>query len=413
MERLALSLFESRPIRAARERARQLLLADPTAQTNDGRRGLERALDQWVMGQIAASINNDPSRPVLFWSVDNTPRTWHGHVFPGAAVAIDNPDNVNRVAPLHGDYRYRINGRFGEPAAAQTSFNVTLAQDGQLRWGDAVATRTNLDIKADEQGVFSITLDAEPAKGRANHLQLAPGPLQLAVRDSHADWRQLPTRLTIEVVDGPVPADPPAEAALADIAAAGLQDFVEFWLGFKTSFWNQPPHNSMVGPLGRPREGGWGTQAGGRFLLQPDEALVISTRDGASAYTGFQISDPWMISPTPLHRTTSRNLSQVLANPDGSFSYVISLLDPGIANWIDTDGISDGWFMLRWQNIPEAVQTETLVERIRLVKLRELRQHLPAGCPALSLDGRREEIHRRLLQHGIRCGKALPKSIKA
>ena len=112
-----------------------------------------------------------------------------------------------------------------------------------------------------------------------------------------------------------------------------------------------------------------------------------------------------MISPTPVHRTTSRNLSQVLANPDGSFSYVISLLDPGIANWIDTDGISDGWFMLRWQNIPEAVQTETLVETIRLVKLRELQQHLPAGCPALSLDGRREEIHRRLLQHGIRSGR--------
>src|SRR5690606_30624722 len=76
MERLALALFERPEVRAAREQARKLLLADPVAPGKDGAAGLDRALDQWVMGQIASIINADPSRPVLLWAVDNTPRAW-------------------------------------------------------------------------------------------------------------------------------------------------------------------------------------------------------------------------------------------------------------------------------------------------------------------------------------------------
>lgn len=404
LERLALRVFESRSVRLSRESARRLLLADPTAQTLDGANGLDRALDQWVMGQVVATINGDPAHPQLLWAVDNTPRAWFGHVFPGAAVAIDNPDNVNRVAPLHGDYRYLLEGRFGQPAVAQTSINVTLAPDGPLRLGDAVATLTNQAIKTDSDGRFSISLDKQPANGRNNHLQLVDGPLQIAIRDSHSDWNQQATAFELRVIAGPTSAAPADEDRLAQQAADGLEGFVTFWLNFKNSFWDQPEHNRMIGPIGRAREGGWGTQAGGRFRLDHDQALVVTTRSGDAAYTGFQISDPWTISPTPVFRTSSRNLAQSHPNPDGSLTYVVAAVDPGVANWIDTTGLREGWLMLRWQNLPQGVEPETLVQEVRLVGLPELTAALPTGCPTVNLAQRRQEILDRISQFEVRHG---------
>lgn len=405
LERLALRVFEAPALRQARERARTGLLADPTAKTRDGANGLDRALDLWVMGQIAATINSDPSRPHLLWAVDNTPRAWFGHVFPGAAVAIDNPDNVNRVAPLHGDYAYVLEGRFGRPATAQTSISVTRADNGQLRWGDAVATLTDQMIVTDAQGRFSISLDQHPAEGRSNHLQIIAGPQQIAIRDSHGDWAQRATVFSLRTTAGPSPAAAATEAALVQEAASGLEAFVQFWLEFKNSFWERPQYNHMVGPLGRAREGGWGTQAGGRFLLDPDQVLVITTVDGGARYTGIQVSDPWTMSPTPIYQSTCRNLAQSHPNPDGSFTYVIAMVDPGVANWIDTAGLREGWFMLRWQNLPAGVEPSSLVRDTRLVRLDELDGALPEGCPIADLAQRRRETLLRIAQYKLRCGE--------
>lgn len=399
LEQLAVKLARRPEVRRARENARAMLLADVEANTPDGAAGLDRALDQWVMGQIAATINADPSRPRLFWSVDNTPRSWFGQVFPGAAVAIDNPDNVNRVAPLDGAWSYRLEGRFGHPPTAQMSIQITLADSGQLRWGDAIGTLVNRDIVTDEQGRFTVTLDTSPANGRANHIQLRKGPLQMAIRDSHGDWGQQATAYTLHVVGGPELLPPPSEDALVDEVASGMEDFVKFWLGFKNNFWDYPDPNQTIGPFKRVREGGWGTQAGGRFAIADDQALVITTESGGSEYTGFQVSDPWTISPTPIHRTTSRNINQAKANPDGSYTYVVSHVDPGVANWIDTDGLREGWFMLRWQNLGQNAEVETLVRDTRLVTLDTLPSVLPDGCPKVTLDERREEIQRRMALH--------------
>src|SRR5690606_39552372 len=338
-EKLSLKIAASPALRQAREQARALLLEDSSAATLDGANGLDRALDQWLLGQVVATVNDDPSRPQLVWAIDNTPRAWFGHVFPGAAVAIDNPDNINRTAALDGRWSYVLKGQFGVRAAAQTSINITGAKQGQLRWGDAIATLTNHNIVTDAEGRFTITLDRTPANGRSNHLQLADGPLQLAIRDSLSDWQQQPTLFAIRAVAGPGRLPVKTEQQLIEEAAAGLTGFVKYWLDFKNTFWNTPPYNTMVGPNARKAEGGWGTQSGGRFRLADDEALVVTTRSGGAEYTGFQIADPWTISPTPVYLTTSRNLSQAAANPDGTYTYVVALVDPGVANWIDTAGL--------------------------------------------------------------------------
>jgi hypothetical protein len=392
LEALALRIAATPAVRAAREKARALLLANPTANSRDGAAGLDRALDQWVMGGVVAVANSDPSRPRALWAIDNTPREWFGHVFPGAAVAIDNPDNVNRTAPLDGAWEYEIHGRFGKNPTAQTSFIVTPAVEGQLRLGATVAALTNLNLQTDGDGRFTITLDKRPAAGRANHMQIADGPQMLAIRDSHSDWRQQATEILVVPMRGPAPSPPMSEEALVSAAANSIVEFVAFWLEFKNTFWKTPPFNQVIGPLGR--DGGWGYQAGGRFKLADDEVLVITTHDGGAAYTGFQVSDPWTISPYPFYATTSRNSSQVTPNPDGSHTYVVSLIDPGVANWIDTAGLHEGWFMLRWQNLRSA-EPQALLQSVQVVPLPELEKSLPAGTPRVTLQQRSAEILQR------------------
>lgn len=399
LETLVLRIAAARAVRAAREQARALLVDNPTARTPDGAAGLDRALDQWVMAGVVAIANNDASRPRALWAIDNTPREWFGHVFPGAAVAIDNPDNVNRTVPLDGAWAYRINGRFGRYATAQTSFIVTPAEDGQLRLGNTIAALTNRDLKTDADGRFAITLDQRPAAGRTNHMQIAEGPQMLAIRDSHSDWRQQATEIEVVAVSGPEVRPPIDEGSLVQAAAESIVAFVAFWLEFKNTFWNTPPFNEVIGPLGR--DGGWGYQAGGRFKLADDEALVITTIDGGAAYMGFQVSDPWTISPYPLYATTSRNSSQITANPDGSYTYVISLIDPGVANWIDTAGLHEGWFMLRWQNL-KATEAKSLLRGARLVRVPELEPALPPGTPRATLQQRSAEIRKRATDYESR-----------
>jgi len=99
------------------------------------------------MGGVVAIANNDPSRPRRCCGPSITRQhEWFGHVFPGAAVAIDNPDNVNRTAPLDGAWEYQITGRFGKNPTAQTSFIVTPAAEGQLRLGNTISALTNMDL---------------------------------------------------------------------------------------------------------------------------------------------------------------------------------------------------------------------------------------------------------------------------
>src|SRR3546814_3434081 len=99
-------------------------------------------------------------------------------------------------------------------------------------------------------------------------------------------------------------------------------------------------------------------------------SLVITTTDGGADYTGFQITDPWTLRPETLLRTSSLNKTQARKSPDGSYTYVIALQDPGIANWIDTAGLHQGWFQMRWQNLPAG--SEPTASAVKLVKLDDM-----------------------------------------
>jgi hypothetical protein len=398
-EKLALRLIEHARIRAARESARAVLLADPVAQTLDGSTGLDRALDQWVLALTMRVINADAWRPKVLWNVYNVPRRWFGHTYLGGAVAIDNPDNTNREIPIDGASSYEIRGRFGKPATQFTAEIVT-DFDGYAGLGRTLSALTTQQIVADEAGNFTITVDAQPAGGRVNHLQSEPGRLFVFTRDSMASWRQVPTALSVERIGGPAAPPARAESQIIDDIVASMPVWVRFWCGFKDTFLGYPAPNKLIGPIGRP--GGWGFLFGGRFHVADDEAIVVTTIDGGANYTGFQVSDPWTISPDPLTRLASLNKSQALPNADGSYVYVLSTRDPGVHNWIDTVGLHEGWMLLRWQGVLPTTVAADLVRSVATVKLDQLDSVLPPGTPAADLRSRSAQIKSRIEEHALR-----------
>jgi hypothetical protein len=398
-ERLALRLIEHPAVRAAREAARALLLADPVAATPDGSLGLDRALDQWVLALTMRVVNADPYRPRVIWNVYNPPRHWFGHTYPGAAVAIDNPDNSNREIPIDGGCAYAIHGRFG-PNPTQFTLELVAEFDGYAGLGRTLGALTSQQIVADGTGKFTVTVDAAPAAGRVNHLQSAPGRLFMFARDSMADWRQSITRLSIERTEGPdSPLARGEDAIVADIAES-MPVWVGFWRGFKDDFLGYPDPNKLIGPIGRP--GGWGCLYGGRFRIADDEAVLVTTSDGGANYTGAQIADPWTISPDPTWRLAGLNRSQTRPNADGTTTYAIALRDPGLHNWIDTVGLHEGWMLLRWQGIPAGVDTAKLVHSIVTVRLADLAAALPQGAPMADLASRTAQIATRVADHALR-----------
>ena len=99
----------------------------------------------------------------------------------------------------------------------------------------------------------------------------------------------------------------------------------------------------------------------GRFLLEPGEAFVVDVSDGGADYFTVPISNIWGTTLELVDRTGSLNKAQSRPNADGTYTYVIGPDDPGVHNWIDSDGLREGILTLRMAEFPEGGARPDLV----------------------------------------------------
>jgi hypothetical protein len=384
-EKLALRLIERADVRAAREAARREMRSDPATALPDGALSLDRALDQWVLALAMREANGDCADPKVVWNVSNPPRHWFGHSYGGAAVAVDNPDNFNREIPIDGAGNYAIDIRFSSDPP-QFSVVIEMEPEHHAGLGRNIGAFTLQQLLPQGDADRRVTVTVGPDAGGPLHLQSGPGRIQIYTRDSQADWNQLPAEVSVRRLDPPSRWQPRSEDEIAATVVADMPAWVRFWRGFKDDFLGFPESNRLVGPNGR--DGNWGYLAGGRFAISDDEAVLVTLDPVGSYYTGFQITDPWTIAPDPMHRLASLNKGQVIANADGTVTYAIALVDPGVANWIDTCGLHEGWMLTRWQGVPAGPPLESMIRDVKLVKL----DAIPADIPRISLDERRRQL---------------------
>ena len=79
---------------------------------------------------------------------------------------------------------------------------------------------------------------------------------------------------------------------------------------------------------------------------------------------------------------------------------MIAATDPGVRNWLDTAGLHEGEFLIRWQDLP-ADEAATAVREVNLVKIAELAAPLPKATQ-VTAEQRREMANQRAKSYANR-----------
>lgn len=307
-------------------------------------------------------------------------------------AGLVNPDNIYESALIVDSGAYRVRGRRGTHAM------LTL----QLLDAYPVVAlgRNLLAIDLDAEGVrpgedFELWLGG--AAREELWLALPRGARALLLRQSFEDWsRETPSAVTIERLDAGAP------AVDASVPGASAADYVaaadRVWNGNYLPLIRKLPVNALPAPRASDTEsGGLGGQQSvmARYRLAPDEALLVTVKASRARYQGIQLGDPWFVTPNWLDHQSSLTRAQSAVDPDGRMRLVISLRDPGVANWLDPAGFAEGYVFMRWQGLPAPLTTDE-APTAQLLKLDELAATLPPETRRVDVAGRAAQLALRV-----------------
>lgn len=401
IEALALKLIALPAVQKKKEEIRAKFLADSAAATPQG---LSNALDEMTFLAALGAANGDALHPKAAWVVA-PPHQWHRLDVPGSRLGFDNPDNYYRVATLDGASRYEISVR-AKPALPRNFsimlYDHMLSEKSKGKVDEPIGGLHERTLKIGADGTFVVTIDGEPANGRPNHIQSNADAKILWIRNMFDDWEQQnPFDVVIKRVGGPDNNKPYDEQAmterLIDIMEGGARTILAMQHGV---FGLVERPNTVIKPV--ERGGGWGYYSRGSYKLAADEGLLVTVAAKKDHYLGAQVTDPWMVSRNSISASGSLNNYQAKPNNDGSYTFVISAKDPGIHNWLDTEGLLEGGIFIRWDALPESAGVDKAVRDVRVVKLSELDKILPADTPRLTPEQRKAINQERAVSYARR-----------
>jgi hypothetical protein len=402
-DRKTLAIYNRREVQAAIDELAAWHAKHPVADHPDARQTLRRAAEAMAMAQTHGVVAADPDRPAVLWGTTG-PHSWGDLVLPVQGVMIDNPDNIYRGIPIDAAANYVIEGRVIHPAPAQQTMVLHNEKSGadpnqQVRSQQVENGAVSLDsLPVARDGTFTVTVDASPANGRANHLQSDPAvsDAYILVRDTIPDWsRQNPVQLSVKRISGPPVRPPRSDAELAAKAAALTVSVGRYFMTWATQRFYAGAPNTFAHQFDR--ASGWGFIKCGWYRLEPDEALVVTLERRNAAYLGFQLSDAWGQGQTSEYLANLGSLSgeQARANADGSYTWVITASDPGVHNWLDTAGLRVGTYCARWQGLAQGVKSAGVVREMKVVKRAALDAALPAETVRVTPEQRSAQIAQR------------------
>jgi len=264
----------------------------------------------------------------------------------------------------------------------------------------------DLVLEADRR--FTISVDSGPADGRPNHIRSAPEAHEFYIRDVMLDWsKDEPNELAIERL-GAAPGKPPRSAdEQAELTASFMQRFAEFTQKLSRGMLASPANQFSLA-YSADKGGALRKQVyiGGNFRLAEDEAMLIDVIDGGAAYFVVPTGNIWGTTLAIVDHTSSLNKAQSVANADGSYSYVLSRQDPGVHNWIDPCGLSEGLLTLRMAEFPGGRPNDDLAAKSRVVPLSRLREELPEETKWLSAAERAQQLAERAAAYRRRLPEA-------
>jgi hypothetical protein len=302
-----------------------------------------------------------------------------------------NPDNVYLRANIDPACTYRV-------------------------WADVTGVRQAIlslhegDMQLEEYGVYNehsldrfevgpdgrLELWISPEERPGNWIPMHPKARIFTIRIYQSDWERDAAppfhivRVGAEGVPRP-PLDPAFVTRALDRAATWVERSAVYWNRYTGVAWERATPN-VVTPARSASGGADNILYGSCFWeLAEDEALLICCEEPEAEYWGFSIHTlAWLESGDFADRQTSLSGHQVHVDDDGRVRVVLAHHDPGVPNWIDTEGRPRGMLAYRW------VWAQTRpVPQAQVVKRAELRTHLPENHPVVDVQARRGSLARR------------------
>jgi hypothetical protein len=353
-----------------------------SADTSEGLRHLALQVVCWLGWAVG---HNDPRHP-FFQRQNDLVTQWGG----------PNADNVYRHARIDPSLRYRITGKMN----ACDDFILAIRRNFMHMEGSGtVAELTAHDIGIGPDDDFEILLGGEGDE--PNRVSLPEGALTVSIREYYFDWQpREPATFTIECLDFDGPPDPfVSEPGTSDRLAAGLAEAatqirrsITYWHQYMIDARAAQPDNVFGGRHDVPRGLQVAQYAFCFFDLAPHEALVVESDVPESRYWSFHLYNlGWWEALEYGSRITSLNHTQTRVSDDGRLRVVVAHDDPGVPNWLDTEGRREALLTLRWFWPTGDAPTRAS----RVVKFDEIRAALPPDTPTVHAAARGEEIRRR------------------
>lgn len=307
-----------------------------------------------------------------------------------------NPDFIYGAASIDGAGIYRISGERGE--GLFVFLDIVAGGLGVMdRLGPSLGTIDFDTLTLGTEGAFDLVLSATRPDGWTGDWRaLDPSAKSLTLRQASYNWGAgRDGRFAIERIDRPIA---PRRRTPEDIAerlsalAAFPQRYAGLWLGFikgqrDKGLWNALEHDDWAG-----RGGVQGQHYyQGLFHLAPDEVLLLETDLPETVrYWNVQLADPVWNTIDWMNRQSSLNGGQARLDSDGRFRAVIALEDPGVPNWLDPGGWSEGALMMRWTEASSGP-----APTLRSIKIGELLAHLPQDTPLVTAEERQAQLRAR------------------
>lgn len=318
---------------------------------------------------------------------DFTP--WLNSVF----MLQPNPDDTYYNALIDPRGTYRISGERG--SVHILTCTIGRNQMGMTADPGVLIAEFELGPLADRDGRIDILFSAKRPPDHVGHWHvLDPQAEFIMVRQRSYRWgEEADARLAIQRLD--------TDPFRPRLPAAEVDDRLEKVIAFTRRLSNQwldyvqgvrdrlPPNEARLTHFA----GGVAVQRYWEaiYSLGEGEALILETElPTVAPYWNVQLNDMLFNAVEFLHRQSSLNGAQARIDADGRFRAVISAIDPGVPNWLDTMGHTTGTMIGRWYACDSAP-----LPSLRKVKLDDVRSALPADTPVVSADERREVMRAR------------------
>jgi hypothetical protein len=257
------------------------------------------------------------------------------------------------VSPRH---RYRIEGDVG----GAHYFGLHLY--GQVQGFNAPTGHLSIrDLCIGDDGRFEVFLGGERPDGTANWLPLADNDYVAMIRvytyEQYRDWDVTIERIDDAAAEPLGAAERLAKAAsyfeaevLSSIELTGLiaEGSTNAYGGANATY-RQPKYGDALFPT-------LDNMYEGFFVdLGPDEAILLHGRLPKAHYCSLVFYDRWWATPDYPRVRCYRTDRDLVFNADGTYDAVVAASDPGVPNWLDTGGLTQGVFASRYLLAEEKV----------------------------------------------------------